>query len=142
MPGPTFNIGRDARLVVVTDDGAELRLNATMFTSQQATTQVQSQPLNDYMTTVDLPQMWTFSFAIDRDDRAIDDYFAQREARFFAGGRIGTGTVYAYIQETNGSTSAWEYGRATLRYTGAGQFQGDEKVSQTIEGTASWRRAV
>ena len=142
MPTARNSLGRDARVIYVDEDGATMRMNVTQWMAQQQTTDVESQPLDgDYLSDT-IPRNWTGSFTVDRDEARIDDYFARREADFFAGGRLRTGTVYAYISEPDGSTSGWQFSRASLKYADAGAWEGDAKVVQKIDFSASRRTRV
>ncbi|HQT38367.1 MAG TPA: hypothetical protein PK231_03005 [Acidocella sp.] len=139
----TFTVGRDGSLVVILPTG-RIDLNYTDFQAQQETKLVTSMPVQSDVVSVELPQMWKASFAIDRNSSALEDFIAATEDTFFSGGnaQLNGTTVYQYINEINGSISTYEYTNCTLKLDDAGSYKQDDKVTQKLSMTASRRKKV
>lgn len=141
MPTQSFTLGRDTLIQVISPVG-ELNLNVTEFQSQQRTHQVVSRPLGRPTQIFDVPDMWSGSFQIDRNSPNIENAIAQIESDYWAGRDLQTWTMYAYIEEIDGSTSTYEYVGVTMRLSNAGTYKNDDAIKQTVEFSASLRRRV
>ena len=139
----TFNVGRDGSLVVIFPTG-RIDLNYTDFQANQETKQIVSQPVQSITTAVELPTMWKFSFTIDRNSSALEDFIAATEATYWAGGnaQLNGTTIYQYVNEIDGSVSTYEYTNCTVKLDDAGAYQQDNKVVQKLTGIAGTRRRV
>lgn len=139
----TFSLGRDTSLVVISPLGTELSIPyVTQFDAKQETHRVTIRPLNGPPQAVDIPDGWNISIHVERASSAVDDLFAAIELGYWAGGIIGTGEVYVYISEPDGSTSTWLYSGVTMKLTDAGTFKIDSAVTQTIDAYAVSRKRV
>ena len=143
MPTNTFNIGKDAQLVVISPLGTRIDLSiVTGFNSKQDVHQVKVMPLNGPRQAVDLPDGWSGTFTLDRANSAVDDLISAIELGYWAGGVVGLGQIYHYVQEVNGSTSTYLYDAVTMHLSDAGHWKADDTVKQTITWVASTRKRV
>ena len=143
MPTTTFNIGRDSSLVLIAPTGQRIDLSiVTGFESKQAVHQLRVRPLTGPPQGADIPDGWNGSFEVERGSSAADDLISTIESGFWAGGTIGTGQVFQYIQEVNGSQSTYQYDGVTLHLSEAGNYKADATVKQTISFFASTRKRV
>lgn len=141
MPANGFNIGKDVR-VDITSGGAPLRPTiVTAFQSRQETKSVQSDGLSGDCLYDELPCGWSGSFEYDRADSVLDDYFAQREANYYAGAVAPGVTITETIQEVNGSISQYRYTGVALKFD-AGEKKAESPVKQKLEFKASKRVKV
>ena len=140
---PQFNVGRDGTLRLQLASGI-LNLNYTSFEAQQQTKPVYSRPVNSPTIPVELPDHWTCKFTIDRNSSGVEDAIAAIEAAYWANDASGinAGTVYQYINETNGSVSTYQLNGCTLKLTDAGTYKQDDIVTQTLDIMASTRVKV
>lgn len=88
------------------------------------------------------PAGWRGQFQVDRGSSALDDLISAIEAAFWNLGVIGSGTIYQYITESDGSTSTYEFIGVSLTLTSAGHYQAENIVKQTIGFYASQRNRV
>ena len=55
---------------------------------------------------------------------------------------IGSGTIYQYVSEADGSTSTYEFVGVSLTLTNAGHYQAENIVKQVISFYASQRNRL
>lgn len=142
MPTNTFNLGKDCQLVLIGPYGTVQLSIVTGFSSRQTVKTVHVDPLNGPPIEARPPAGWTGSFTVERGSSAVDDLIATIEQGFWAGGILGTGQVYQYIAETDGSTSTYLYSGVSMSLSNAGDWQTDSSVKQTLEFFASTRRSL
>lgn len=143
MPTNTFSIGLDCQLVVIAPTGQELQLSiVTGFDAKQDVKSVRVQPLNGPPQGANLPGGWNGTFHLARGSSAVDDLFSQMEQGYWAGGIVGTGEIYQYVTETNGSQSTYLFSGVTMHLSEAGSWKQDAEVAETIEFFASTRKRV
>lgn len=139
----SFSVGRDCQLVVIGPTGQRIDLqHVTDFHSEQMTADVQVDRLDGLNLFGYLPKGWRLSFTIDRGNSAADDLIAAIEQTWYSAGSTGTGTIYQYVQEADGSQSTYQFSGVPLKLADAGQWKGDSTVKQRIDGVASLRTRV
>ena len=85
MPINGFSVGRDISLDITGPQGP-LRFNLiTGFRSKPDITDQKIKGLDGITRHARFPDGWSGSFNIERQDSAVDDYFAQLEANYYAG---------------------------------------------------------
>jgi hypothetical protein len=137
-----YSIGRDCQVVLLWN-GARLDLrDVTGFQAQQEVKQQRSDPLNGVPIEFNTPSGWRGSFQVDRGSQALDDLVAGIEAAFWNAGQIGSGTVYQYVTEQDGSTSTYEFVGVSIVLSNAGNYQAEQIVKQTIGFFASLRNKL
>jgi hypothetical protein len=137
MPVNNFTVGKDVSIVIQTPTGALTIPGLTDFSADPVFTDLKSKPLNGIPIFGYIPDGWKLSFKWDRTSPVVDQYFAQLEATYFAGGNQLGGTVYETITEADGSLTQWRYVGAVFKLDKAGDFSGDKKVEQSFSGMAS-----
>lgn len=138
-----FSIGRDCTLVLVDAAFGQIQLdNVTGFTCQQHTVPLRVDRLDGVQINADIPKGWIGAFELERANAALDGYFANKEAAWFASGRLSSATVYQYVAEADGSTTTLQYDNVSLRFSQAGNWQGDHSVKLRVEFNANRRRRV
>jgi hypothetical protein len=142
MSVTTFSVGRDTQLVVIGPTGRVDLTYVTSFESRQLTQAVRVDRLDGTRMGAELPKGWEGSFEIERGSSTVDDFIAATEQQYFGGGSAGTGTMYQYITETDGSISTYQYDSVTFRLANAGIWKGDSSVKQKLEYFAVRRRRV
>lgn len=143
MPTNTFNLGKDCSLVVIAPTGQRIDLSIVMdFDAKQQVHQIRIDPLNGPPQGVDVPRGWNGTFGIERATSAADDLFSTLEQGFWAGGVLGNGQIFQYVQEVNGSTSTYQFDGVAMHLSEAGNYKADNSVKQTISFFASTRKRV
>ena len=112
------------------------------FTAHQEIHTQKVFPLNKPPVEFNTPAGWRGSFTIDRGNSSLDKFFNDDELSFWNSNTISSGVLYCYIQESDGSTSKFEYSGLTLAFSNAGRFTAESIVSQTVSFFASQRRAI
>ncbi|MBB3175395.1 hypothetical protein FHR90_003250 [Endobacter medicaginis] len=143
MTTHTWSLGKDVSLVIVGPDGSTLDLpNVTAFTSKPSYKEVKSQVLNGPPIQRNVPDGWTGEVSFDRTSVAIDALIAVQEGSFWlAGGDVGVGTIYQYVTESNGSTSAFEYTECAMSFD-TGSWKSDTTVEMKLKFYARYRNAI
>lgn len=144
MPVGGQTVGRDISLVVVTSRG-------TLNIPPAAITGFSSAPNNgvdkrkgfDGKTrTLISPGDWQGSLDIDRFNSAIEDYWAQIEADYYAGLDTAYGTIQETIQEPNGSITQYRYEDMALDLKDLGSKTADQAVTIKLDFHASRRTKI
>ena len=149
MPANTFSTGRDCQLVVIGPAGAGGQAGSrvdlthvTGFESKQMTHAIRVDRLDGTQLAAELPKGWQGSFDLERGSPAADDFIAGLEQSWFTDGQLLGGTLYQYVNETDGSVSTYQYEGAVFKMTSSGQWRGDSAVKQKLEFFASRRKRI
>jgi hypothetical protein len=137
-----FSVGRDTQLVVIGPTGRIDLTHVTGFEARQLTSSVRVDRLDGTQMGAELPKGWEGSFEIERGDSTVDDFIAQAEQLYYNGSPVTAGTMYQYVQETDGSTSTYLFDGVTFKLVSAGQWKGDSSVKQKLEFFATRRMRV
>lgn len=132
-----FNVGRDSQLTIMGSAGPMTFNIITDFDSKPQYKKVQSEGLDGVTRFRNLPAGHTGTFKLDRADSMATDYFAQQEANFFSGLAPDNVTITQTVTEANGAVSQYQWIGVTLALEDAGNWKGLDKVSQTINFSAS-----
>jgi hypothetical protein len=138
----TFNIGRDVQLVVIGPTGRIDLTHVTGFQSQQRTQSVRVDRLDGTHMGTELPKGWEGSFELERGDSAVEDLIATTEQQYYNGNTISPGSMYQYVNETDGSTSTYQFDNVVFKLSNAGTWQGDSSVKQKLEFFAVRKRRI
>jgi len=138
----SFSIGRDCQLVVIGPAGRIDLSFVSAFESRQLTQSIRLDRLDGVPMGAELPKGWEGSFELERGSPNADDFVSAMESGFFSNGLIGTGTLYQYIQETDGSTSTYQYSGVVFKLANAGLWRGDASVKQRLEFFATQRQRI
>jgi hypothetical protein len=137
-----FSVGRDTQLVVIGPAGRIDLTHVTVFESRQLTQSVRVDRLDGNQMGTELPKGWEGSFELERGSSTVDDFIAAAEQQYFNGHSIPGGTMYQYVNETDGSTSTYQYDSVTFKLSNAGIWKGDTSVKQKLEFFAVRRRRI
>ncbi len=142
MPYNSFSVGNDCQIVIMGPFGRVDLAHVTGFEAQQVTQAVRVDRLDGVQLGAELPRGWQGHFTLDRGSSAADDFVAQIEQAYLAGQSIAPGNLYQYVNETDGSTSTYQFDGAVFKLSSAGIYRGDAPVAQKLEFFASSRRRV
>lgn len=138
----SFSVGRDCTLVVMSNTGRLDIPNLMKFTVKQETANIKVDRLDGQQLQADVHKGWTGSFEAERGNQALDLLFAAIESAWIDDGQFFVSTIYQYITECDGSTSAWQYDNVSLKYDDAGDWSGDKSVKQKVSFVANRRRQI
>jgi hypothetical protein len=138
----TFTIGRDCQVVVLGPFGRVDLEHVTGFESRQITASVRVDRMDGTMLGAELPKGWDGSFDIERGSSSADDLLAQIESSYLSGTTVSAGTLYQYVEETDGSTSTYQFNGVVFRLASAGVYKGDASVKQKLEFYATSRARI
>jgi hypothetical protein len=139
MPVNGFNVGRDYAINVQTPSGPIQFNLVTRFTKRQDLIDKKIKGLDGRTRHVVFPDGWSGSFEIERQDSAVDDFFAAAEAGYYGGQNQLSSTITETITEVNGSVSQFQFTNVILKFPNPGDAQGDETVKMTVEWLAERR---
>lgn len=142
MSYTAFSVGRDTQLVVMGPNGRVDLEHVTAFESHQLTQSVRVSRLDGTQLGTELPKGWEGSFELERGNSVVDDFIAATEQTYFNGGSASVSTMYQYVNETDGSTSTYQYDNVTFKLANAGIWKGDSSVRQKLEFFGARRRRV
>ena len=135
----TYTIGRNCSVILLWN-GVRVDLrDVTGFSANQEVKHQRADPLNSTPVEFTTPSGWRGQFQVDRGNSAVDDLIASIESSFWTSGLIGSGTIYQYVTEPDGSLSTYEFVGVSLILSSAGNFQADSIVKQSIGFFASQR---
>ncbi|BCK75785.1 hypothetical protein AA0242T_1343 [Acetobacter aceti NRIC 0242] len=138
----TYTLGRQGSIILIWNGNRIDIQDVTDFSVHQEIRAQKVSPLNKPPVEFNTPAGWRGSFTIDRGNSALDDLFNTDELAFWNSNTISSGVLYCYIQESDGSTSKFEYSGLTLAFSNAGKFTAESVVSQSVTFFASLRRAI
>ncbi|GBQ87316.1 hypothetical protein AA23498_0103 [Acetobacter nitrogenifigens DSM 23921 = NBRC 105050] len=137
-----YTIGRQGSIVLIWN-GERIDLQDVVnFSVQQESRRQRTNPLNKPPVEFSTPAGWRGSFTVDRGNSALDKLFDADELAYWNANSISSGVLYCYIQESDGTTSKYEYSGIALTFTNAGSFQAENIVTQTVTFFASQRREI
>ncbi|CAJ0698826.1 hypothetical protein [Ralstonia holmesii] len=142
MPIQGYSVGRDYTLVIQTASGTLQPNKITEFKSKQDVTDVRVKRLDGITDHVRFFDGWSGGFSIERQDAALDNFFAQLEANYYAGINEQPAQIYETIQEANGAVSQFRYDGVLMTLDDAGTRAGDATIKQSISFVASRRIKV
>ena len=142
MPINGQSLGKDISFTVVTSTG-NLTINGkTDYDIKPMFTDLKHKDLDGTTTYAYEPDGWSISIKAERRDSAVDTYFAQLEAAYYAGQNILPGTILETIREPDGSTSQYQYTNVVLKYDDAGNWKSDGFIQISLTGMATRRIKV
>ncbi|GAN55577.1 hypothetical protein [Tanticharoenia sakaeratensis] len=136
-----YSIGRDCRITVLWNGTRVDLRDVTSFQAVQQTLAQRANPLNGVPVEFNTPNGWRGSFVIARANSNLDDLVAAIEAGFWNGGTIGSGTIYQYVTEPDGSTTTWEYSNISITLN-TDRWQAEGMIHQTVNFFASLRTKI
>ncbi len=140
--GNPYSIGRDCQVVLLWN-GIRIDLRDVIgFSAQQQVKLQRSDPLNSVPIEFNTPAGWRGQFHVDRGSSALDDLIAAIESAFWNNGVIGSGTIYQYLNEADGSVSTYEFIGVALTFTDSGHYKAENIVTQTVSFFASQRNRI
>lgn len=143
MPFNNFSIGKDVVLDVITPTGPlQLPVTTTGFEAKPQYNTIKSIALDGVNRETLVPTGWEGTITLDRQNAAIDSFFAQYEAAYYAGQNLKTGTITETITEADGSVSQFLYTGVMLKFDESGNKTGDNKIEQKVGFFASKRLQV
>ena len=144
MSGSTnaFSVGRDCQLVVITPSGRLDLSQVTGFECRQVTAPVRVDRIDGVQLAAELPKGWDGSFDLERGSAAVENFVAALEAQYYAGAALTQSTVYQYVNETDGSTSTYQFQNVVFKLAHAGAWRGDGSVKQRLEFYATQRASM
>ncbi len=140
-----FSFGRDVTVVLVHPNAPGGRVdlsNCTAFDAKPAYTTVTSTLLTGKTLEAHLPRNWSFSFDVDRGNPGLDTLQSGIDNGWYTSGIMQFGTMYQYVTEPSGAVTTFVYADVAIKITDAGRWEGDKKVMQKVEGSASGRKQI
>ena len=139
----TMSVGKDYAIDIVQSGGQVLRLgNVTDFDAKPNTKDLKSEGIDGIVRHAIIPGGWTVTLSIDRQDRGVDDFFAQFEADYYAGKTLRNMTITESINEADGTISQWRYVGVALKLDDNGKRKADEYVKMKMSGHCAKRLRV
>lgn len=136
-----YSIGRDCRMTLLWN-GARIDLrDVTGFQAEQQTVVQRADPLNGVPVEFNTPMGWRGVFSVARANANLDSLVAAIEASFWNAGTIGSGTIYQYVREPDGSTTTWEYTNVSMTLK-TDRWQAEGMVHQHVQFFASTRTKI
>jgi hypothetical protein len=143
MPFANFSIGKDVVVDIITPQGVlALPVTTTSFDAKPEYNKIASVGLDGINREVSIPKGWRGTLTLDRQNNAVDAFFAKQEAGYYGGQNVLTGTITETIRESDGSVSQYRYVNVSLSFDDAGKKTGDNKIEQHVGFFASQRQQV
>jgi len=144
MPVGGQTVGKDIRLVIVTGSGT-LDVPPAAITGFSAAPENrvdQRQGFDGETRHLVTPGPWKGSIDIDRFNSAVEDFWAQIEANYYAGVNTPYGTIQETIQEPNGGITQFRYEKVSLDLKDLGSKTADKAVTIKLDFHASRRTKI
>ncbi len=134
MSQQNFSLGRDTQQITInTPFGILAPSLITDFWAKPETNLKKSKGLlTGVINPVLTQEGYTGGLELDRQNAAVDAFFAAYEAAYYAGQNIGYSTILHSIQEANGTLSQFQFVGVVLMLEDAGHWKSDEIVRQKL----------
>lgn len=144
MPQQDFSVGRDIQSVTInTPFGILAPSLVTDFSAKPEVSKKKSKGLTDGLVrTIVMQEGYNGTIELDRKNQAVDRFFAQLEAAYYAGQNIGYSTIMQTIQEKDGTISQFQFVGVVLVLEDAGHWKTDELVHMKLMFEAQQRIVV
>lgn len=139
MPINGYSVGRDVSLDIISATGPLRFSQVVGFSSKPDITDQKIKGLDGVTRHLRFPDGWSGSFRIERRNSAVDDYFSQWEANYYAGQNENPCTITETIREADGSISQYRYTGVLLKLDNAGDWAGDKSVNISVSFVAERR---
>lgn len=139
MPLNGMNVGKDVSIDIVTQQGRFAFDIRTDFKSKAMTEKRKSVAADGTIRWAYIPGGWEGSFAFDRADSNVDDFFCEQEALYYAGFPVSTCTITETITNPDGTISQYLYEGVQLSLDNAGDKKGDDLIKGEVGFCASRR---
>lgn len=134
----SFNVGRDgAQLTIIDSNYGTVTIDGiTKFSAKPAVVKLKSVAINGRLKFRTIPDGHELSFELDRTDPSYEQYFAQKEANYYAGLSPAAIFVTWTIKNLDGSISQFQYSDMDLAPEDDGEWEGQNKVTQKFTAQA------
>lgn len=139
MPINGISIGKDTTVTLDDNNGNVVTTRTKSFSSKQKTSNRETVALDGVNRLLNIPIGWEGSFEFERTGPQMDAFINNLEAQYAAGGVTPLVTVTQTVQEADGSVSQYQYQRCVVQFDSAGEWKGDDYVTQKINFMGSAR---
>lgn len=139
MPMNGYSIGSDATVNIISPSGPLRFLIHTGFTARQITSEQKVKRLDGIVDNLVFPEGWEGDFDFERQNSAIDEYFARFEANYYSGIDNGAISITQTIREPGGGLSQWRFVNVVMKFPEGGGWAGAATVKQKVNWMASRR---
>ena len=142
MPVNNYSVGRDISFTLSTPNGPLTLSGVTSYSVKKKNTMLTSKRITGRLHHGVIPDGWELTIQLDRKDSTVDRYFAARDADYYNGVNVQSGTIYETITESDGTNTQFRYTEVVLQFDGAGDWKGDAYIPITIMAMATERLQV
>ena len=140
MPINGISVGKDITIQIANTAVGSITINRVkMHSPKQKNKKLETIALDGLNRHLNIPIGWEGSFEMERTSPAIDSYFANLELGYYNGQTIPLSTITETITEANGLVTQFQYQGCQLALEGAGDWKGDELITQKIDFVATAR---
>jgi hypothetical protein len=134
----SFNVGRDgAQLTIIDSNNGTVTINGLIaFEAKPGVVKLKSVGIDGRLRYRNIPDGHVLTFEIDRQDPSYEQYFAQKEADYYAGLPPAAIFVTWTINNLDGSISQYQYSDMDLAAEDDGNWKGQDKVTQKFTAQA------
>lgn len=138
-----FSVGKDLSIQVVTSSGTVLAIAGETAAEFRAMyNERNSHGLDGINRFIPIPAGWEGTIELDRRDPGVEDFYAAQETGYYQGQGIAASTITQNITNPDGSMTSWQYTGVMFTFREAGNWRGDDKVTQRMDFKASQRQAL
>lgn len=142
MPINGISVGKDTIVTMDDNNGNIVTTRAKMFSSKQKTSNRETVALDGVNRLLNIPIGWEGSFEFERTGPEIDTFIDNLEQAYMSGGPVPLITVTQTVTESDGSITQYQYQRCVVQYDNAGEWKGDDYVTQRINFSGSARQQL
>jgi len=142
MPINGISVGKDIIIVLNDNNGNVVTNRVKSFVSKQKTSNRETIALDGINRHLNIPTGWEGSFEMERTSSIIDQFIYNIEQAYDSGATVPLISITETITETDGSISQYLYQGCVIQLDSAGEWKGDDLVTQKINFMASSRQAL
>lgn len=137
-----ISVGKDITVTLDDNNGNVVTTRAKMFNSKQKTSNKETVALDGINRMLNIPIGWEGSFEFERTGPQMDSFIYNLEQIYYSGGVIPQVTITQTVTEADGSLTQFQYLRCVVQYDNAGEWKGDDLVTQKINFSGSQRQQL
>ena len=142
MPINGISIGKDITVTFDDNNGNVVTTRVKMFSSKQKTANRETIALDGINRHLNIPTGFEGSIEAERTGPQLDQFIFNLEQIYAQGGPIPLITITETIQEADGSVTQFQYQGCVVQMDSAGEWKGDDYITQKINFMASARQLM
>lgn len=142
MPINGISIGKDTQITLDDNNGNIVTTRTKAFSAKAKYSSKETVALDGVNRHLNIPIGWEGSFDAERTSNALDLFINRLERIYTSGAPVPLITITQTIQEADGSVTQYQYNGSVITLDNAGDWKGDDYVTQKVNFMSSERKLM